>query len=123
MLKARDEAFGSFVSRTREDDLVLFISDHGFQSVTRTIHMDHLPKKLGFLEFSGQRHRGRRDGGAPPRSRLPRADQGSIRIESRMARISATSLRGESGDQFASIIRRVPSMSRIQKSSVCPGSE
>ena len=60
MLKARDEAFGSFVSRTREDDLVLFISDHGFQSVTRTIHMVHLLKKLGFLEFSGQRHRGRR---------------------------------------------------------------
>ena len=53
LLKARDEAIGSFVSRTREDDLVLFISDHGFQSVTRTIHMDHLLKKLGFLEFSG----------------------------------------------------------------------
>jgi predicted AlkP superfamily phosphohydrolase/phosphomutase len=47
-----DDAIGSFVSRTREDDLVLFISDHGFQSVTRTIHMDHLLKKFGFLEFS-----------------------------------------------------------------------
>ena len=47
-----DDAIGSFVSRTREDDLVLFISDHGFQSVTRTIHMDHLLKKIGFLEFS-----------------------------------------------------------------------
>ena len=38
-----------------------------------------------------------------------------------MARISATSLRGEAGDQFASIISRVPSMSRIQNSSVRPG--
>src|SRR5215211_94413 len=47
-----DDAIGSFVSRTRPDDLVLFISDHGFQSVTRTIQMDHLLKKLGFLEFS-----------------------------------------------------------------------
>ena len=34
------------------DDLVLFISDHGFQSVTRTIHMDHLLKQFGYLEFS-----------------------------------------------------------------------
>ena len=47
-----DDAIGSFVSRTRPDDLVLFISDHGFQSVTRTIRMDHLLKKFGFLEFS-----------------------------------------------------------------------
>jgi hypothetical protein len=33
-----------------------------------------------------------------------------------MARISATSSRGEAGDQFASITRRVPSTSRIQNS-------
>src|SRR5919106_6662258 len=50
--KQLDDAIGSFVSRTRPDDLILFISDHGFQSVTRTIHMDHLLKKLGFLEHS-----------------------------------------------------------------------
>jgi hypothetical protein len=47
---------------------------------------------------------------------------GSIRMELRMARISATSFRGALGDQFASITRRVPSTSRIQKSSVRPGS-
>ncbi|MGZ8625682.1 MAG: alkaline phosphatase family protein, partial [Actinomycetota bacterium] len=52
IFKQLDDAIGSFVSRTRPDDLVLFISDHGFQSVTRTIHMDHLLKRLGFLEFS-----------------------------------------------------------------------
>jgi hypothetical protein len=32
-------------------------------------------------------------------------------MESRMARISATSSRGEAGDKFASIIRRVPATS------------
>jgi len=50
--KQLDDAIGSFVSRAREDDIVLFISDHGFQSVTRTVHMDHLLKKFGYLEFS-----------------------------------------------------------------------
>src|SRR3989337_721016 len=37
--KQLDDAIGSFVSRTRPDDLILFISDHGFQSGTRTIPM------------------------------------------------------------------------------------
>ena len=50
--KQLDDAIGSFVSRTREDDIILFISDHGFQSVTRTVHMDHLLKRFGYLEFS-----------------------------------------------------------------------
>jgi hypothetical protein len=35
----------AFVSRARPDDLVLFISDHGFQAVTRTVHMDRLLKR------------------------------------------------------------------------------
>jgi predicted AlkP superfamily phosphohydrolase/phosphomutase len=47
-----DDAIGSFVSRARPDDLILFISDHGFQSCTRAVHMDHLLKQLGYLEFS-----------------------------------------------------------------------
>lgn len=47
-----DDALASFLSRTREDDIVLFISDHGFQSTSRAVHMDHLLKKLGYLEFS-----------------------------------------------------------------------
>jgi predicted AlkP superfamily phosphohydrolase/phosphomutase len=47
-----DDALGSFVSRTREDDIVLFISDHGFQSCSRAVHMDQLLRKLGYLEFS-----------------------------------------------------------------------
>jgi predicted AlkP superfamily phosphohydrolase/phosphomutase len=40
------------VSRAREDDVILFISDHGFQSCTRALHMDHLLKQFGYLEFS-----------------------------------------------------------------------
>ncbi len=47
-----DDAIGSMVSRTREDDTILFISDHGFQSCSRALHMDQLLHKLGFLEFS-----------------------------------------------------------------------
>jgi predicted AlkP superfamily phosphohydrolase/phosphomutase len=50
--KQLDDAIGLFVSRTREDDIVLFISDHGFQSCTRAINMDRLLKQLGYLEFS-----------------------------------------------------------------------
>jgi predicted AlkP superfamily phosphohydrolase/phosphomutase len=50
--KQLDDAIGAFLSRAREDDTVLFISDHGFQSCTRALHMDHLLKQFGFLEFS-----------------------------------------------------------------------
>src|ERR671936_865099 len=50
--KQLDDALGSFVSRTDKDDLVIFMSDHGFQSCDRTIHMDHLLKRFGYLEFS-----------------------------------------------------------------------
>ena len=47
-----DDALGSFLSRTGDDDLVLFISDHGFQSTSRAVHMDQLLKRLGYLEFT-----------------------------------------------------------------------
>jgi predicted AlkP superfamily phosphohydrolase/phosphomutase len=50
--KQLDDAIGSFVSRTREDDIILFISDHGFQSCYRTIHMDRLLQRFGYLEFT-----------------------------------------------------------------------
>ena len=39
-------------SRSKPDDLILFISDHGFQSCTRALHMDHLLHQFGYLEFS-----------------------------------------------------------------------
>jgi predicted AlkP superfamily phosphohydrolase/phosphomutase len=46
-----DDGLGRHLARTRDDDLVLFISDHGFQSATRALHMDRLLSKLGFLKF------------------------------------------------------------------------
>ena len=46
-----DDALGMMVSKTNEDDTILFVSDHGFQSCSRALHMDHLLKKLGYLEF------------------------------------------------------------------------
>jgi predicted AlkP superfamily phosphohydrolase/phosphomutase len=47
-----DDALGRILERAKDDDLVLFISDHGFQSCTRALHMDRLLEKLGFLKFS-----------------------------------------------------------------------
>ncbi|MEA2581592.1 MAG: hypothetical protein QOE83_2484 [Actinomycetota bacterium] len=52
IFRQTDEAIGSFVSRAKPDDIILFISDHGFQSCTRAIHMDHLLHDFGYLEFS-----------------------------------------------------------------------
>jgi len=49
-----DDTLGSLVSRSRGDDLVLFMSDHGFQSCTRCVHMDQLLRRLGFLQFSAK---------------------------------------------------------------------
>jgi predicted AlkP superfamily phosphohydrolase/phosphomutase len=52
IFRQADEAIGSFVSRAKPDDLILFISDHGFQSCTRTVNMDRLLKEFGYLDFS-----------------------------------------------------------------------
>ncbi|HYH28596.1 MAG TPA: alkaline phosphatase family protein [Actinomycetota bacterium] len=50
-----DEGLGRLLQRARDDDLVLFISDHGFQSCTRALHMDRVLEKLGFLRFGASR--------------------------------------------------------------------
>jgi predicted AlkP superfamily phosphohydrolase/phosphomutase len=52
IFRQADEAIGSFMSRAKPDDLILFISDHGFQSCTRTVNMDRLLKEFGYLDFS-----------------------------------------------------------------------
>jgi predicted AlkP superfamily phosphohydrolase/phosphomutase len=52
IFRQADEAIGSFVGRAKPDDLILFISDHGFQSCTRTVNMDRLLKEFGYLDFS-----------------------------------------------------------------------
>jgi predicted AlkP superfamily phosphohydrolase/phosphomutase len=50
-----DDGLGRILERAREDDLVLFISDHGFQTCTRAVHMDRLLESMGFLQFSASR--------------------------------------------------------------------
>jgi predicted AlkP superfamily phosphohydrolase/phosphomutase len=52
IFRQTDDAIGSFVSRAREDDIILFISDHGFQSCTRAVNMDRLLHEFGYLDFS-----------------------------------------------------------------------
>ena len=43
------------MERATADDLVMFMSDHGFQSCTGAVHMDRLLEHFGFLEFSASR--------------------------------------------------------------------
>jgi predicted AlkP superfamily phosphohydrolase/phosphomutase len=50
-----DEGLGQILERARDDDLVLFVSDHGFQSCTRALHMDRLLEHLGFLRFGASK--------------------------------------------------------------------
>jgi len=52
IFRQTDDAIGAFVSRAKPDDIILFISDHGFQSCTRTINMDRLLHEFGYLDFS-----------------------------------------------------------------------
>src|SRR2546427_2836700 len=47
-----DDGLGRLVSRTGSDDLVIFMSDHGFQPVTRALHLDRVLAHLGYLSFS-----------------------------------------------------------------------
>ncbi len=47
-----DEGLGALVAKARGDDLVIFMSDHGFHSATRTMHMDRFLEHHGLLQFS-----------------------------------------------------------------------
>jgi predicted AlkP superfamily phosphohydrolase/phosphomutase len=47
-----DDGLGRILERTTDDDLVMFMSDHGFQSCTTAVHMDRLLEHLGFLKFA-----------------------------------------------------------------------
>lgn len=47
-----DDALGALASRASDDDLVLFMSDHGMQSCTGAVNMDRLLEQLGYLRFS-----------------------------------------------------------------------
>ena len=46
-----DDGLARLLERTTEDDLVIFMSDHGHQACTRTCTMDRILQQLGFLEF------------------------------------------------------------------------
>lgn len=46
-----DEGLGRLLARTDDDDLVMFMSDHGHQPCTRACTMDRVLQHLGFLEF------------------------------------------------------------------------
>ena len=50
-----DDGLGRLVGRAGQDDLVLFMSDHGFRGVTRALHMDRLLEHLGFLRSAATR--------------------------------------------------------------------
>jgi predicted AlkP superfamily phosphohydrolase/phosphomutase len=47
-----DAGLEQLLARTGEDDLVLFMSDHGHQACTRALTMDRVLAHLGFLHFS-----------------------------------------------------------------------
>lgn len=51
MYRQLDEGLARLLKRTTEDDLVMFMSDHGHQPCTRACTMDRILKHLGFLEF------------------------------------------------------------------------
>ena len=46
-----DAGLADLLDRTTDDDLVIFMSDHGHQACTRTCTMDRILENLGFLEF------------------------------------------------------------------------
>ena len=46
-----DEGLASLLARTGDDDLVIFMSDHGHQVTTRACTMDRVLEHLGFLRF------------------------------------------------------------------------
>ena len=46
-----DDGLAKLLERTTEDDLVIFMSDHGHQACTRACTMDRILEHLGYLEF------------------------------------------------------------------------
>jgi predicted AlkP superfamily phosphohydrolase/phosphomutase len=46
-----DDGLARLLERTNDDDLVIFMSDHGHQPCTRACTMDRILKSLGYLEF------------------------------------------------------------------------
>jgi predicted AlkP superfamily phosphohydrolase/phosphomutase len=51
MYKQLDDGLAKLLERTDENDLVVFMSDHGHQACTRCCTMDRVLQHLGYLEF------------------------------------------------------------------------
>ncbi len=47
-----DEELGTLVSRTGPDDVVMLMSDHGHQPVTRALNMNRVLQELGYLRLA-----------------------------------------------------------------------
>jgi predicted AlkP superfamily phosphohydrolase/phosphomutase len=47
-----DEGLGALLERTNDDDLVMFMSDHGHQACTRTATMDKVLQELDYLTLA-----------------------------------------------------------------------
>lgn len=52
--KKIDEYIGEINSKLKDDDLLVVMSDHGFESLDKDIYMNYLLSKEGFLNFKDQ---------------------------------------------------------------------
>ena len=46
-----DDGLAKLLERTNDDDLVIFMSDHGHQACTRAVTMDRVLQHMGYLQF------------------------------------------------------------------------
>ncbi len=50
-----DEVIGEVEEKSREDDLLIIISDHGFEGIDKEVYLNYLLRKEGFLKFMDNR--------------------------------------------------------------------
>lgn len=48
-----DEAIGEIAARIRDDDLLIMLSDHGFERLDKDIYVNYVLRNSGFLRFNG----------------------------------------------------------------------
>ncbi len=53
-----DEVIGEIITNLREDDLLVILSDHGFERLDRDVQINYLLKTEGFLELSADKEPG-----------------------------------------------------------------
>ena len=52
MYRLLDRELGTLVERTGPDDLIMLMSDHGHQPVTRALNMNRVLQELGYLKLA-----------------------------------------------------------------------